>query len=160
MRLQRPPLKLLFPILAISILATVSYAVSVTVTNNNYQSQNGVYYNVGTFWTAASNGFVVVSTTGAASTQPCPWVASGTCQTALTAGNWEFSVTLTINAGAATSTTYTMTVKWNPSGSYVTLGTLTVTSPASITAGQTMTFLFDTGLTTITAPAGITVTLA
>lgn len=160
MKIQTPPLRLLFPILAISILATVSYAVSVTVTNNNYQSDNGVYFNVGTFWTAASNGFVVVPSTSAASAQPCPWANAGTCQTALTAGNWEFSVTLTINAGAATSTTYTMTVKWNTGSGYTTLGTLTVTSPATVTAGQTMTFLFDTGATSITAPAGITVTLA
>ncbi len=160
MKLQRPPLKLLFPILAISILATVSYAVNVTVNNNNYLTENGVYYNVGTFWTAASNGFLVTPSSGSASTQPCPWVASTTCQTALNAGNWEFSVTLTINAGAATSTTYTMTVKWNTGGGYVTLGTLQVTSPATITPSQTMTFLFDTGSTSITAPAGIIVTLA
>ncbi len=160
MKIQRPPLRLFFPILAISLFAVVSYAVSVTVTTTSYQSDNGVYFNVGTFWTAASNGFVVVPSTSAASASPCPWVNTNTCQTGLTAGDWEFSVTLTINAGAATSTMYTMTVKWNTGSGYTTLGTLTVTSPATVTAGQTMTFLFDTAVTTITAPTGITVTLA
>jgi hypothetical protein len=102
----------------------------------------------------------VVQATGAASGQPCTWANAGTCQTALTAGHWYYSVTLTLNAAATASTTYTLTVQWNTGAGYSTLGTLTVTTLASITAGQTMTFLIDTAGTTFTAPAGITITVA
>jgi hypothetical protein len=37
---------------------------------------------------------------------------------------------------------------------------LTFTTPASITAGQTMTFVLNTGGTTFNAPAGILITIA
>jgi hypothetical protein len=156
----RLPLKILLPLLAISIFSIASYAASVSVTQSNNQAVNGVYYNVAGGFTAASNGFQVVQATGSASTLPCTWSSGGTCQTALTAGDWEYSVTLTINAGAATSHTYTLMVQWNTGSGYSTLGTLTVTTPSSITAGQTMTFLIDTTGTTFSAPAGIIITVA
>jgi hypothetical protein len=35
-----------------------------------------------------------------------------------------------------------------------------VTSPATVTAGQTMTVLLDTSVTSFSAPAGIVVTVA
>lgn len=160
MKIQRPPLKLLFPLLAISLFAVVSYAVAVTTTTTTYQSDNGVYFNVAGGFTAASNGFNVVQATAASSAQPCTWANGGTCATAVTAGDWEYQVTLTINAGATASTTYTMTIQWNTGAGYVTLGTRTVTTGATITAGQTMTFLFDTAGTTFNAPTGITITVA
>lgn len=154
------PLKILLPLLAISIFSVASFAASVSVTQSNNQAVNGVYYNVAGGFTAASNGFQVVQATGSASTQPCTWSSGGTCQTALTAGDWEYSVTLTINSGAATSHTYTMSVQWNTGTGYVSLGSLTVATPSSITAGQTMTFLIDTGGSSFSAPAGIVITVA
>lgn len=160
MKIQRPPLKLLLPLLAISMLAIVSYAVAVSTATSTLASDNGVYFNVTGAFSAASNGFQVTQASSATSAQPCTWANGGTCQTALTAGNWQYSVTLTINAAATASTTYTMTVQWNTGAGYSTLGTRTVTTGATITAAQTMTFLFDTAGTTFNAPTGITITVA
>lgn len=158
-KIGRLPLKIFLPLLAISIFSIASFAASVSVTQSNNQAVNGVYYNVAGGFTAASNGFQVVQASGAATTLPCTWSNGGTCQSALTAGDWQYSVTLTINAGATPSHTYTLTAQWNTGSGYSTLGTLTVTTPASITAGQTMTFLVDTGGQTFSAPAGIIITV-
>ena len=160
MKLLRPPPILLVPLLLISTFAVVSFAVTVTTATTTYQAESGVFFNVVGGFTATSNDFVVVPSTAAASTQPCTWANGGTCQTALTAGNWQYSVTLTLNAAATASTTYTMTVQWNTGTGYTTLGSRTVTTLATITAGQTMTFIFDTAGTTFNAPTGITITVA
>jgi hypothetical protein len=150
----------LIPLLAISVFSIASFAAAVTVTQTTEQAQAGVYFNVIGGFTAASNGFSVVQATAAASGQPCTWTNGGTCQTALTAGDWYYSVTLTLNAAASVSTTYTLTVTWNTGAGYSTLGTRTLTTLASITAGQTESFLIDTAGTTFTAPAGIVITVA
>lgn len=163
MKLMRrlPPKKLLIPILAIAIFAVTSYAASVTVTQTTLQADSGVYYNVTGYFSATSNGFSVVQAASAASSLPCTWTSGGTCQTAQTAGDWFFSVTVEIYTGATASHTYTVTVTWNTGTGYATMGTaLTVTTPATITNAQTMTFLFDTGVTTFTAPTGIVITVA
>jgi hypothetical protein len=144
----------------IAVVSLASYAASVTVTTTTQQAQAGVYFNVIGGFTAASNGFSVIQATGAGSAQPCTWTNGGTCQTALTAGNWYYSVTLTINAAASPSTTYTVTVTWNTGTGYTTLGSRTVTTGATITAGQTMSFLLDTAVTTFNAPSGIVITVA
>jgi len=157
---KRFRLRYLLPLLAISVFSLASFAATVQVTQTTLQAQSGVYFNVIGGFSAASNGFVVVQATAAASGQPCTWANGGTCQTALTAGDWEYSVTLTLNAAATASTTYTLTVTWNTGAGYVSLGSRTLTTLASITAGQTMTFLLDTAGTTFTAPAGITITVA
>jgi hypothetical protein len=154
------PLKVLVPILAISLFAVGSFATSVGVTTQSYAGQAGVNYVVTGAFSPASNGFQVVQSATAASAQPCTWANGGTCNTALVAGNWYYQITLTIAASATPSHTYTVTVQWNTGSGYATLGTLTVTTGATITAGQTMVFQMDTALTTFNAPAGITVTVA
>jgi len=154
------PLKLLLPILAVSLISIGSFAANVSVTQTTYQAQNGVYYNIAGGFTAVSNGFTVVQSAGAASAQPYTWSNGGTCQTALTAGNWMYSVTLTITASAATSHTYTYTVSWNTGSGYTQLGQLTFTTLGTITPGQTVTFLIDLGGTSFSAPAGINITVA
>lgn len=154
------PLKILIPILVISLISIGGYAASVNVTTSTYQAQQGVYYDVTGGFTAVSNGFLVVQASGAATTIPMTWTNEGTCQTALTAGHWYYSVTLTIAAAATPSTTYTYTATWNQGAGYVTLGTLTFTTLGTITVGQTMTFMIDTGGSSFTAPAGINITVA
>lgn len=157
----------MLPLLAIAVFSIASYAASVTVSTNTYQSVNGVYYNVVGAFTPTSNGFLVSSAAGTASAQPCPaalWAATpGICQTALTAGHWYYSVTLTLTASATASTQYTLTVQWTQNGgAYTTLGSMTLTTPATITAGNGITFLMDLGATygtSFTAPVGITVTV-
>lgn len=155
------PLKLLVPILVIALFSVYSFAASVSVTTSTLQTQNGVLFNVVGGFTATSNGFSVVQSLGTASTLPVAWTNGGTVQTALTAGHWYYSLTLTITASASVSTTYTVTVTWNTGSGYSTLGSaLTFTSPATITAGQTINFYIDTGLTSFNAPAAITISVA
>lgn len=157
---NRLPLKILVPILAISIFSVASYAASVSVSTTTYAGQEGVSYNVGTAFTAASNGFQVVQSTTSATTLPATWSNGATVNTALTAGDWYYSLTLTIASSAQTSHTYTLTVQWNTGSGYTTLGTLTFTTLSTITASQTMTFQIDTAGTSFNAPAAITVTVA
>jgi hypothetical protein len=64
-----------------------------------------------------------------------------------------------MNAGAAASTTYTVTVQWNTGSGYTQMGQLTFTTPSTITAGQTMTFIFNTGGSSFNAPTGIVITV-
>lgn len=153
---KRLRLRYLLPLLAIVVFSVVSYAANVTVNNATYQSVNGVYYNVSGGFTvsAANSGFNVVQATGTA-TSPCAWATGTSCQTALTAGHWYFWVTITAAAGA---TLPTVGVSWNTGTGYSSLGSISVAS-GSITTGNTMTFLFDTGSQTFSAPAGITVTV-
>jgi len=160
-------LRYLLPLLAIVLFSVISYAASVTVTTVTYQSVNGVYYNVVGAFTPTSNGFFVSSATSAAVTcSGTIWAASpnfGPCQGALTAGHWYYSLTLQLTASATASTGYTYTVQWTQNGgALTTLGTLTITTPGTITAGNGITILLDLGATygtTFTAPAGLTITV-
>ncbi len=152
---RRLRLRYLLPLLAIVVFSVVSYAANVVVTTNNYQNVSGVYYNVSGGFTAASNGFSVVQTSGAA-TGSCAWATGTSCQTALTAGHWYYSVTITAAAGA---TLPTVAVSWNTGSGYASLGSIAVAS-GTITTGNTMTFLFDTAVATFTAPTGITITVS
>ncbi|HUI00185.1 MAG TPA: hypothetical protein VLX56_00985 [Nitrososphaerales archaeon] len=154
------PLKVMIPVLVVSLFAVGSFATSVGVSTQSFAGEAGVNYTVTGAFTAASNGFSVVQTTTTASSQPCTWANAGTCNTALTAGDWYYQVTLTIAASATPSHTYTVTVQWNTGSGYSTLGSLTVTTGSTISSGQTMAFQIDTSLTSFSAPAGITVTVA
>ena len=154
------PLKILVPLLAISLLSIVSFASSASISSSTSQAVQGVTYNVAGGFTAASNGFLVTQSAATASSQPGTWSNGGTITTATVAGNWQYSTTITITASATASTTYTVSVNWNTGSGYTSMGSLTFTTPASITAGQTMTFVIDTGATTFNAPAGIVITIA
>jgi hypothetical protein len=155
------PLKLLALILVISVISVVSFAASVTVNSSTSQAVQGVVYNVTGGFSVANNGFVVTQSAATATTLPATWSNGVTVTTATVAGNWQYSATVTINAGASPSTTYTVTVQWNTGSGYSTMGSsLTFTTPASITAGQTMIFVLNTGGTTFNAPAGILITIA
>jgi hypothetical protein len=155
------PLKFLIPLLAIVILSVTSYAANVSVTNTTVQTENGVLFNVNGGFTGSSNGFIVTQSAASATSLPATWANGGTVTTATTAGNWQYSVTVTLNSGASTSTTYTVTVQWNTGSGYITMGTaLTFTTLSTITAGQTMTFVFSTGVTSFNAPVGLLITIA
>lgn len=79
---------------------------------------------------------------------------------ALVAGDWEFAFTLTIQAGGLTSHTYTITVTSTAvNGVASQLYTFQFTSPAVITALQTMTIIWDTGAVTWTAPSALQITV-
>ena len=157
---SRPPLKALIPILFVTIFSAAAFATSVSVAPVTYQNVQGVQFVVTGAFSASSNGFFVSPSAGTASTLPCPWSNGGICQTSLTAGDWYYSITLTLNSVPAATTTYTVVVQWNTGTGYSQLGLLTVSVPTTAAAGQTMQFFFNTGLSTFTAPTGIVVTVA
>ena len=155
------PLKILIPILLISVLSMVAFAASATISPLvTYQGVQGIQYNVAGGLSAANAGFFVTQTAATASGTGAAWSAGNTLTTATVVGYWEYHLTVTTNTGCPTGTQYTATVQWNTGSGYSTLGSaLTVTSPSTITNGQTMTFVFNTGVTTFSAPVGMLVTI-
>jgi hypothetical protein len=147
-------------IAAIAILSTVVYASSVSVASSIYQAQSGVYYQVTGNIVAQGLGFTVAQSTSTASAQPCMWSSSGVCTTAVTAGDWVYTVKITLENGVTPGATYTVTVSWDTGSGYVQMGSLTFTAPSTVTAGQTMDFVFDTGSISFNAPVGIVITVA
>ena len=154
----RVPLKLLVPLLAISILSVYSFAVTFVVTTVPLQAADGILFEVNGGFTGVNNGFAIAPAMSVASMLPVKWLSGSVCQTALTTGNWFYAFTLTITTNAQTNHAYSVTASWDNGSGYTSLGTLTVTSPSTIIAGQTMIFYFNTGLTSINMPAAIVVT--
>jgi uncharacterized GH25 family protein len=155
------PLKILIPILIISLASVVSFAASVAVNPATSQTVQGVMYTVTGGFTAANNGFVLTQTHVSATKTPAAWVNGGTVSTATVTGNWQYSLTLTMNKAATANTTYTVSVQWDSGNGYSQLGkTLTFTTPATISNNQKMTFVFDTGVTSFNVPVGIMITVA
>ena len=147
-------------IAAIAILSTVVYASSVSVATSTYQAQSGVYYQVTGNIGAQGLGFTVAQSASTALAQPCMWSSGGVCTTAVTAGDWVYTVKITLENGVTPGETYTVTVSWDTGSGYVQMGSLTFTAPSTVTAGQTMDFVFDTGSTSFNAPVGIVITVA
>ena len=148
--------------LAIIVASVGAFAASVTITTSNTAAYQGVYVNANGYYSVTNTAYYVVEAAQAATSPPLAW-ANGAVGyvNAIVAGDWELSYTLTINAGGLTSHTYTITVySTAAAGSTSTLYTFQFTSPASITAGQTMTIIWDTSATTWTAPAALSVTIA
>jgi hypothetical protein len=147
-------------IAAIAILSTVVYASSVSVATPTYQAQNGVYYVVTGNLGVTGQGFTVGQTTSESS-QPCQWSNKGTCTTAVTGGDWVYTVQVALTTNTPASSTFTVTLQWLPQGgtAYVTVGTLQFTTLSTITPGQTMNFTFDTGSKLFTAPVAIVITV-
>ncbi len=139
-----------------------AYAASVTITNSNDAGYQGVFVQDNGYYSVTNTNYYVVEAAQAATAQPLAWTSGATGYVnALVAGDWDLYFTLTINAGGLLSHTYTITVTSTAaSGATSVLYTFQFTSPASITAGQTMTIIWDTGATTWTAPAALTVTIA
>jgi hypothetical protein len=152
---SRLSLKILLPLLLIATFSVASFAATVGITTETYQSQNGVYYVVYGGFTATGNGFFVVTNGGSATPSPT-WTNGGAAQTALTAGDWFFSVTLAPAAGLFGSS-HIITVSWSSGTSYTSLDTITFTNSSTITGS--MTFLFDMKASSFTAPTGIVITV-
>jgi hypothetical protein len=139
-----------------------AYAANVTITSTNNAAAQGVYVVANGYYTISNTAYYVVQNTQAATTQPLAW-SNGAIGyvNAQTPGDWELSMTLTINAGGLTSHTYTITCySTSGTGATTTLYTFQFTSPATITPSQTMTIIWDVGATTWTAPAALSFTVA
>jgi len=152
------------PLILIAVIATLATAVyagaTVAVNTTTYQAQSGVYYVVTGNFGVTGQGFTV-GQTATATGQPCPWISGGTCTTAVTGGDWVYTVQVALTGSTPASSTFTVTLQWLPQGgtAYVTVGTLQFTTPSTITPGETMNFIFDTGSTSFTAPAAIVITV-
>lgn len=159
-KLNKLPWKVMAPILAISIFAVSSYAADVSVQTVSYAGQGGVNFIVSNGFTVADSGFHVTQAGDTGTALPAAWVDDSVANTALTAGNWYYELTLTLGAAAAIDHTYTATVQWNTGSGYLSLTPLTFTTAHSIVIGETMTFRMDTSVTSFSAPTAITVVVA
>lgn len=159
---RRIRLLYLLAFLGMTTVAVGAYAASVTITTSNNAGYQGVYILDNGYYSASATSYNVVNTAQTATTPPLAWASNGIGYVnALVAGDWELSFTLTINAGGLTSHTYTITVaSTSATGVTSTLYTFQFTSPATITAGQTMTIIWDTGAVTWTAPAALSISVA
>jgi hypothetical protein len=138
-----------------------AFAASVTVTNTTAAGYQGVYVQDNGFYNIINPNYFVVQTAQSASAGGITFANGGVAYVnAQVPGDWELSLTLQIEGGL-TSHVYTIAVySTTATGTVGTaLYTFTFTSPATITAGQTMIFLYDAGATW-TAPAALTVTIA
>ncbi len=152
--------KLFLLLAVIAAFSAASFATTVSVTTTTFQSQYGVSYNVTGAFTAQDGGFSVIPSGVAASSQPCTWANLGVCRNALTLGHYQYKLTLTLNTPPGSTTTYTVTVKWDQGSGQTQMGQLTVSVPNTATAAQSMTFDFDTGGTSFTTPLSMDVTVA
>jgi hypothetical protein len=159
-KLNKLPWKIMAPILAISIFAVSSYAANVSVETVSYAGQGGVNFIVSNGFTVANSGFHVAQASDAGSSLPASWVDDTVANTALTAGNWYYEVTLTLGAAAAIDHTYTVTVQWNTGSGYTSLTPITFTTAHSIVPNESMTFRMDTEVTSFSAPTAVTVVVA
>ncbi len=139
-----------------------AFALSVSINTTTNAGYQGNYLVDNGYFTASQVTYNVVEAANAATSQPQTWANAGTSYVnALVAGDWEIAWTITLNAGATVSHTYTITLTSTAAaGTTTTLYTYQFTTLGTITAGQTMTILWDTGATTWTAPAAIQVTVA
>jgi len=146
-------------IIAISVSA---FAATVTIQTTNAAGYQGVYVQDNGYYNIEKATYSVVQGAQGATTPPLAW-GNGSIGyvNALVAGHWELSFILHINAGGPVSQTFTITM-YSTAATGITsvLYTFQFTSPATITAGQTMYILYDTGATTWTAPSALSATIA
>jgi hypothetical protein len=147
---------------AIVAISVSAFAASTTVTVTNNAGYQGVYVNDNGYFTVTAN-YYVVNTAQGASTPPLAWATGTGYYNALTAGNWEIAFVVTVQAGATASHTYTMTVASTAASGTVSQlfgAGFTFTTAATITAGQFITIIYDTGSQTWNAPTAITIAIA
>lgn len=143
--------------------AAVAYGSSVNITSANNQAQYGVSYDTTTsVLTASDAGFATTPASKSASPLACNWQNGGTCTQALTKGQFKYTVLLTINSPPASTTTYTVTAKWDQGSGQSTMGGngLTVSVPSTVSRGETMKVVFSTAATSYNTPMGVDVTVS
>ncbi len=128
------------PLALIMALSIGSYADSIGVTTiPSVQGLAGVQYNVAGGLSVTNPSFTLTQSNATATATT--WSDTGTIATALTAGHWQFQITVTSKALADAS--HTVTVSMNTGSGYVDMPSITF---SGITAdSNTMTFVFDAG---------------
>jgi hypothetical protein len=155
-------------LLLILVTSVGAYAATVSITTLTVQGEQGVYLNDNNFYTVAVPSISSVATlyqvaqsaqtvTGA---NPV-WAASSSWYTsAVTAGHWVLTFTLTVATAPPVSTAYTITVMTNTGSGYTSLFTFQFTSAATGAANTgTVTVYYDVGAT-FTAPQSVMITVA
>ena len=139
-----------------------AYAASVTINASTNAGYQGEYVIDNGYFSASAITYNVVQSAQTATTAPMTWANNGFAYVnAQNPGDWEVLWTITLNAGATVSHTYTITVtSTSAAGTTSPLYTFTFTTLATITPGQTMSVIWDTGSATWTAPAAVQVTVA
>jgi len=138
--------------MAIIAVSVSAFAATATITSSNNAGYQGVYVQDNGYFGVTNTNFYVVQSAQTATTQPLAWAVTG---------DWDISFTLTVNTGATASHTYTITVSSTAANGVVSqLYAFTFTTASTITNGQSMTIIWDTGATTWTAPYALTITIA
>ena len=139
-----------------------AYAAAVTINASTNAGYQGEYVVDNGYFTASAITYNVVQSAQTATSQPMTWAPLGTAYVnAQVPGDWEVLWTITLNTGATVSHTYTITVtSTSASGTTSSLYPFTFTTLASISAGQTMSIIWDVGAQTWTAPAAVQITVA
>jgi len=149
-------------IAVIATLATAVYAgATVAVNTSTYQAQSGGILRGNR--ELRSHGTRVHSwADGNSDRTAMPMDQRGTCTTAVTGGDWVYTVQVALTGSTPASQHIHGHPAVAPTGGAqrsVTVGTLQFTTPSTITPGETMNFIFDTGSTSFTAPAAIVITV-
>ena len=159
---RRVRLLYLLVFVAIIAVSVSAFAATATLTNTNNAGYQGVYVPDNGYFTVPNTNFYVVQSAQTATTPPLTWANGGVGYVnALVAGHWDISFLLTVQTGASPSHTYTITVSsTQTSGAVSQLYTFTFTTGATITTGDSMTIIWDTGATSWTAPYALTIVIA
>ena len=155
------------PVLALVVVAMLGMvagvlAANLQVTPTTNSGEIGTYHTSTGSITIADSGLGVVSNSGAASsTATFPGNGlNNNVNNALTAGDWFDKITFTDTAIDSTVHTATVTIRdgAGTAGTLVASATFTLTGPGASSTG-TITAYVDTGVTTLTSPVTVYVTI-
>jgi hypothetical protein len=155
------------PVLALVVVAMFGMvagvlAVNLTVTPTLNTGEIGTYHTSTGTMTVVDNGLGVVSNSGAASaaaTFPAS-TFNNNVNNGLTAGDWFDKITFTDTLTDSAAHTATVTIRdgTGPAGTLVVSTSFTLTGPGATSTG-TITAYVDTGLTSLTSPVTVYVSI-
>jgi hypothetical protein len=150
---SRLAVKVVIPMLLISVLCVVSFAASATISNGStYKAIGGEIISITGNYEVTPISFSIATESTA---ENFGWSTFEPLTTGVIAGNWIYS----IKVKALTTNPATVSVSWSQSGNpeYSPLGSITILDdPVS---GQEATFVFDTGVQSFDSPVGILITV-
>jgi hypothetical protein len=156
------------PVLALVVVAMFGMvagvlAANLAVTPTTNTGEIGTYHTSTGTMTITDNGLGVVSNSAAASaTATFPTSGNNNnANNALTAGDWFDKITFTDTATDSTAHTATVTIRdgAGTAGTLVVTATFTLTGPGAASTG-TITAYVDTGVTSLTSPVTVYVTIS
>ena len=156
------------PVLALVVVAMLGMVAGVLAANlavnpTTNTGEIGTYHTSTGTMTVTDNGLGVVANSGAAAaagTFPANGL-NNNVNNALTGGDWFDKITFTDTATDSTAHTATVTIRngTGTTGSLVATATFTLTGPGASSTG-TITAYVDTGVTSLTSPVTVYVTIS